>query len=296
MFQQFTKSNLGLTLIGLGLLFFFFRIFNISLASFWPLILVAFGMYQIRSGGDRRQGRIFMGVGGVLLFFTLNLIGIIKTILPLGFVLAGLYFLTKNNNSDTSNTITSAFETAARGASRGLRLISRTIQNTFAGGSSSSSRNYASSDTANYAASTQDAHFEDVTNKDGVNANTATTKSLASENSGKRFSDPGVSSTVMFSSNKLNPDSLEGGGSSTCLFGDLKIDLRDVQDAPEKLKLDVTCGFGDIDIKVPHDWRVELRSSSFFADVSNEARTSDSPKTTLQVNANCFFGDIDISN
>lgn len=277
-----------MTLVGVGLVVLLFRVTNISLGNFWPLILVAFGMYQLRSGGDQKQAKTFMAVGGVLLAFTLNLFGLIATIWPLAFVLAGLYFLTKNNDSEASNTISSAFETAARGASRGLRLISRTIQDTIGGSSRSSRSNYQSDN------ETKNAHFQTV---DGNSSDYAdTTKTLNSENSGKKFSDPGVSSTVMFSSNKLVPSTIKSGGSSTCLFGDLKIDLRDVQDAPEQLDLDVTCGFGDVDIKVPQDWRVELRSSSFFADVSNETRTSESPTTTLQVNANCFFGDIDISN
>jgi len=292
MFNNFTKSKLGMTLVGVGLAFLLFRMADISLSNFWPLILVAFGMYQLRSGGDQKQAKTFMAVGGVLLAFTLNLFGLIATIWPLAFVLAGLYFLTKNNNSEASNNISGAFETAARGASRGFRVISRTIQDTFLGGSSrSSSSNYANSESA------QNAHFQTVNSDGSAGSDSSdTTRTLTSENSGKKFTDPAVSSTVMFSSSKLVPSVIKSGGSSTCLFGDLKIDLRDVQDAPENVNLDVTCGFGDVDIMVPQDWRVELKSSSFFADVSNETRTSEPVKTTLQVNANCFFGDIDISN
>ena len=272
-----------MSLVGIGLLFIFFRMTNISLSSLWPLILVALGMYQLRSGGDQKQAKTFMAVGGILLAFTLNLFGFIAGIWPLAFILAGLYFLTKNNNSEVSNTISSTFETAGRGANKLFKLVTRTIRNNI-----SSTKSNVSSSFKDESTQTSDAHYKTV--------DTTSTKTLNNSKHTKAVSDPGLSSTVMFSSNKLLPDTINADGSSTCLFGDLKIDLRDVKEAPENLKLNLTCGFGDVGVKVPADWRVELRSSSFFADVSNEARTKDTPTTTLQVDANCFFGDISITN
>ncbi len=288
MFKYFKKENLGAILLGLGVLVLFFRLTGIGLNNFWPLLIVALGVYQLRSGGDRKQAQTLIAVGSVLAAFTLNIFGLISTIWPIAFVLAGVYFLTKNIDTAASNNVSNTLETVGRGASRLFKVVAGTIRNTVTDRQTDRQRSTNSTPATRTETQVAD-QVIDIDLETGLPNDNAKVEAQSSK-------DPGISSTVMFSSSKLLPNTLNNNGSSTCLFGDLKIDLRDVKEAPENVKLDLTCGFGDVRVKVPQEWRVELRSSSFFADVSNEARTLDTPTTTLQVQANCFFGDISITN
>ena len=303
MFKYFNKKNLGGILVGLGLLVLVFRMADISLNNFWPLIIVGLGVYQLRSGGDKKQAQTLIAVGSVLAAFTLNIFGLLSTIWPIAFILAGLYFLTKNIDSAASNNVSNTLETVGRGASRLFKVVAGTVRSTVTDRQATTNRpaTRTEAQVADQIINNQvmDDQIIDIDIETGLpngNAKVEAQSANTQNASAQSAKDPGISSTVLFSSNKLLPDTLDGGGSSTCLFGDLKIDLRDVKEAPEKVKLDLTCGFGDVRLKVPQEWRVELRSSSFFADVSNEARTLDTPTTTLQVQANCFFGDISITN
>ncbi|MEZ4632907.1 MAG: hypothetical protein R2880_19715 [Deinococcales bacterium] len=101
---------------------------------------------------------------------------------------------------------------------------------------------------------------------------------------------------ILFGSSQTTPPTLAPSNSATCFFGDLKIDLRSLKPTASGAKLELTCAFGDVDVRVPEAWRVELNSSNFMADIKSECASPLNPQGILYINANCFFGDITISH
>ncbi len=98
------------------------------ISSLWPMILVAVGYYQLKIGGNIRQARIFMIVGGLLLLFTLNLFKLISILGPVVLILTGAYLLTRGSKGITSLMLGGFKKTASnafQGTVKGLRNVFR---------------------------------------------------------------------------------------------------------------------------------------------------------------------------
>lgn len=79
-----------------------------------------------------------------------------------------------------------------------------------------------------------------------------------------------------------------------CTFGQLNLDLRGAL-IEDSSVIDARNSFGEIDILLPADVKVELNPSAAFGEVSNNHTDSEDPTApVLYINANCSFGEIAI--
>lgn len=98
-----------------------------------------------------------------------------------------------------------------------------------------------------------------------------------------------------FSSQDLKLDKEEFKGTNlNAIFGGIKLDLRDA-----KIKNDVVINasaiFGGIDILVPNNIDIEIKSTSIFGGVSNNKKENkEDKKITIYINATCIFGGVEI--
>ncbi|MBQ9781402.1 MAG: hypothetical protein IJW00_10740 [Clostridia bacterium] len=77
-------------------------------------------------------------------------------------------------------------------------------------------------------------------------------------------------------------------------FGQLNFDLRGAL-IEDPAVIDARCSFGEIDILLPANVKVELNPSSAFGEVANHHTNSSDPTApTLYINADCSFGEIEI--
>ena len=109
----------------------------------------------------------------------------------------------------------------------------------------------------------------------------------------KTKSDEGYFST--FSSQDVKLDDEEFNGTTlNAVFGGITLDLR-----KSKIKEDVVINasaiFGGIDIFLPEDVIVKVKSNSIFGGVSNKKDTKNKKDSkTVYINANCVFGGVEI--
>ena len=97
-----------------------------------------------------------------------------------------------------------------------------------------------------------------------------------------------------FSGQEIKLDNEEfDGGTLTAVFGGIKMDLRNA-----KIKNDIVINtssiFGGIDIMVPENVLVKVKSSSIFGGASNKTTANEKAKVTIYVNASCIFGGVEI--
>lgn len=86
------------------------------------------------------------------------------------------------------------------------------------------------------------------------------------------------------------------GGSIEAIFGALELDLQQTALPEGETHLHIRCVFGEVEIKAPGSWNIEIRSETFAGRV-NDSRTLDSkPHGTakLVLTANCVFGGVSI--
>jgi predicted membrane protein len=77
--------------------------------------------------------------------------------------------------------------------------------------------------------------------------------------------DSAVGSWAIFSSVKRKVDSQDFKGcEATAVFGEVKIDLRKAGIAGDQAVIDVNALFGGVDIRVPENWRVEMKGAGIF--------------------------------
>ena len=97
-----------------------------------------------------------------------------------------------------------------------------------------------------------------------------------------------------FSSQNVRVDDEFNGISLTSVFGGIKYDLRDAKIKEDTL-IKACCVFGGIDIIVPENVKVKVKSSSICGGVDNKNKnvTKDNSRT-IYVDATCVFGGVDI--
>ena len=97
-----------------------------------------------------------------------------------------------------------------------------------------------------------------------------------------------------FSAQKVNVENEFKGTNLNAIFGGIELDL-----SKAKIKNDVvintTAVFGGIDIKVPEDVNVKVKSTCIFGGVDDDDRKVEGEKKkTIYINATCIFGGVDI--
>jgi len=84
------------------------------------------------------------------------------------------------------------------------------------------------------------------------------------------------------------------GADLTAVFGGIKCDLRNAVIESEVV-INTSSIFGGIDIFVPENVKVKVKSSSIFGGVSDQKKHSENTGAhTIYINATCLFGGVDI--
>ena len=98
-----------------------------------------------------------------------------------------------------------------------------------------------------------------------------------------------------FSSQNIKFDGEQFKGTNlTAVFGGIKCDLRDAI-IEEDVVINTSSIFGGIDIYVPKDVKVKVKSSSIFGGVSDEKKHSNNAEAhTIYINSTCVFGGVEI--
>lgn len=84
---------------------------------------------------------------------------------------------------------------------------------------------------------------------------------------------------------------------AVAIFGDGELDLRDSSVPAPPAVVEATAIFGDVEIRIPSEWKVDLQVMSIFGDtIDRRPRPSESSgdETTLVVTGNAIFGNIEI--
>lgn len=97
-----------------------------------------------------------------------------------------------------------------------------------------------------------------------------------------------------FSSQKVNIDEEFKGTKMSAIFGGIELDLRNAK-IKEDVVINTSSIFGGIDLYVPENVNIKIKSTSIFGGVDDERknRKNDS-KYTIYINATCLFGGVDI--
>ena len=107
----------------------------------------------------------------------------------------------------------------------------------------------------------------------------------------KLYKDNEVCAT--FSEQKINYDNERFKSSEiSAIFGSVKLDLRNAI-LDDDVVINTTSIFGGIDIYVPKNVKVKVKSSSIFGGVDEKTKKNDG-KVTIYINATCVFGGVDI--
>lgn len=86
---------------------------------------------------------------------------------------------------------------------------------------------------------------------------------------------------------------LEGGAASVS-FGELRIDLSQVEEVAPNCVMDANCSFGEIVYKVPHKFRVECSNRTAFGNVDISGHPDPNPVGVIALNANASFGEVSV--
>lgn len=100
---------------------------------------------------------------------------------------------------------------------------------------------------------------------------------------------------AIFSGQKANyANETFKGATITALFGGADIDLRQAVFEEDQV-IQCVAIFGGIDIYVPDNINVKIKSTSIFGGVGNKRKSyADNSAVTLYVNATCIFGGVDV--
>lgn len=103
---------------------------------------------------------------------------------------------------------------------------------------------------------------------------------------------------VLFSgSTSINQSPEFKGGRASAVFGGIELDLRGARLKDNQAFLDVTTLFGGVEIRVPDNWRVEMRGTPLFGGVENTTRANpDVSSPVLKISGTAVFGGIEVSN
>ena len=87
------------------------------------------------------------------------------------------------------------------------------------------------------------------------------------------------------------------GGSATCFFGGVKLDLREAVIAKEGAAIEVTTGFGGVEIWLPKNCAVESDGTPIFGGWENKyALRKETGVPVLKIKGTVFFGGVDVKD
>ena len=86
------------------------------------------------------------------------------------------------------------------------------------------------------------------------------------------------------------------GGNVSATFGSAEIDLRSADVVEGTATVNASALFGSINLRVPPDWAVDIRSSAVFGSIEAKRPEPSEPKTRLIVTGSCWFGEIQITS
>ena len=108
-----------------------------------------------------------------------------------------------------------------------------------------------------------------------------------------KISKDGLSAVFSGQDVKLDEQEFEGTN-LTAIFGGIKLDLRKAIIKGDVV-INVTAVFGGVDIYLPEDVKVYIKSNSFLGGVDNKKKNKDDKKIpTVYINSSCAFGGVDI--
>ena len=97
-----------------------------------------------------------------------------------------------------------------------------------------------------------------------------------------------------FSGQEINITDEFKGTTATAVFGGITLDLTKAVINSDVI-VNTSCIFGGIDIIIPENVNIKVKSSSIFGGVSNKKNNnSNDNKYTIYVNASCVFGGVEI--
>lgn len=100
--------------------------------------------------------------------------------------------------------------------------------------------------------------------------------------------------TSTFSGQNIDFDKEEFKGCDIdAVFGGIKCDLHSSK-VKDKSVINACAIFGGIDIIVPKDIKLIVKSTSIFGGVSNKHTNNEDSKKTIYINATCLFGGVEI--
>ena len=86
------------------------------------------------------------------------------------------------------------------------------------------------------------------------------------------------------------------GGNVSATFGSADIDLRSAAPVDGVASVNARALFGRINLRVPPDWAVEVRSSATFGSIESKRAEPSDPQARLTVTGSCLFGGIVITS
>ena len=105
------------------------------------------------------------------------------------------------------------------------------------------------------------------------------------------------SQTAVFSgSDRIYNDEVFSGSNLVAIFGGVDLDLRNAKFEKDTV-IKAFCLFGGIDIKVPKDVQVKIKSGFIFGGISDERKSGDNKgKYTIYLDAGGGFGGLSITD
>ena len=97
-------------------------------------------------------------------------------------------------------------------------------------------------------------------------------------------------------SNQIAASEYFRGGNVSATFGNAEIDLRAAAAVDGAATVNASALFGRINLRVPPDWAVDLRSSATFGSIESKRAEPSDPRARLTVTGSCLFGGILITS
>ena len=107
----------------------------------------------------------------------------------------------------------------------------------------------------------------------------------------------GLNVASLFSrSNQIAAGDHFRGSNVSATFGNAELDLRAATVVDGVAAVNATALFGRIDLRIPSDWAVDVRSSATFGSIQSRRAEPSDPRARLTVTGSCLFGEIVITS
>ena len=107
----------------------------------------------------------------------------------------------------------------------------------------------------------------------------------------------GLNVASLFSrSNQIAAGDHFRGSNVSATFGNAELDLRAAAMVDGVAAVNATALFGRIDLRIPSDWAVDVRSSATFGSIQSRRSEPSDPRARLTVTGSCLFGEILITS